>query len=136
MLISVHQTYSAGENKNVPKWVNELQSKIIRTFRVQVKTSSMREPDRIEPNEYFWFRLQGNGYLKEVPDPFEEMDKLFLSDGWKANERYQADGHGSSSFAYEKEKHLCLISVQIDSACDDEELGHVPSEFWFTVDCR
>ena len=136
MLISVHQTCSAGENKNVPKWVNELQSRISRACHVQVKTSSLWEPDYITPNEYFSFRLRGNGYLDKVPDPFEKMDKLFLSDGWRTNERYQADGHGSSSFAYEKGKYLCLISVQIDSACDDEEVGHVPSEFWFTIDCR
>jgi hypothetical protein len=64
------------------------------------------------------------------------MDELFFSDGWMPNERYQADGHGSSSFAYEKEKYLCLISVTIDSSCDDEEEGHIPNEFWFDIYCR
>ena len=29
-----------------------------------------------------------------------------------------------------------LISIQIDSSCDDEEEGHVPSEFWFDIYCR
>lgn len=136
MLIAGHQTCAAGENKDSPEWVNELLSKINQTFQVQARSSSVREPDRLKPNVYFSFQIQGNGYLEKVPDPFEAMDKLFLSDGWKSNERYQADGHGSSSFAYEKEKHFCLISVQIDSACDDEEVGHVPTEFQFTIHCR
>jgi len=136
ILIVVHQTYAVEGNANLPKWVNDLHLKINQTFQLQAKTSSVKEPDRIEQNEYFSFCLQGNGYLEKVPDPFGEMNKLFLSDGWKTNERYQADGHGSSSFAYEKEKYFCLISVTIDSSCDDEEQGHVPSEFWFAIYCR
>lgn len=136
ILIVVHQTYAVAGNANLPKWVNDLHLKINQTFQIQAKTSSVKEPDRIEQNAYFSFCLQGNGSLEKVTDPFEEMNKLFLSDGWKTNERYQADGHGSSSFAYEKEKYLCLISVTIDSSCDDEEHGHVPSKFWFEIYCR
>ena len=37
--------------------------------------------------------------------------------------------------AYEKGPHFCLVSVAIDSSCDDEEDGHVPSEYWFSVSC-
>jgi hypothetical protein len=136
ILIAVHRTYVFSGNTGFPEWVNEMQSKINQTFHIHAKTSSVREPDRIKPNEYFSFCIQGNGYLHEVSDPFEAMEKLFLSDGWKTIERYQADGHESSSFAYEKEKHFCLISVAIDSACDDEGEGHVPSKFWFEVYCR
>ena len=136
ILIAVYQTNAFSGNTGFPEWVNELNSKINQTYHIQAKTSSVREPDRIEPNEYFSFCIQGNGYLQKVPEPFEAMERLFLSEGWKANERYQADGHGSSSFAYEKEKHFCLISVAIDSACDDEEEGHIPSKFWFTIYCK
>jgi hypothetical protein len=136
ILIVVHQTYAFAENTNFPKWVNDLHLKINQAFQIQAKTSFVKEPDRIETNEYFSYCLQGNGSLDKVPDPFKEMEKLFLSDGWKTNERYQADGHGSSSFAYEKGKYFCLISVAIDSSCDDEEEGHVPSEFWFTIYCK
>ena len=136
ILILVHQVYAATENTDPPKWVNELRSRVNQAFQIQAKTSSVREPDRLKPNGYFSYCLQGKGYLGKVPDPFKEMDSLFLSDGWKTNERYQADGHGSSSFAYEKENHFCLISVGVDSSCDDEEEGHVPSEFWFTIYCK
>ena len=134
--VVVHQTYATADDTNILKWVKELHLKINQTFQIQAKTSSVKEPDRIDLNKYYSFCLTGNGYLEKVPDPFEQMDKLFLSDGWKANERYQADGHGSSSFAYEKGNYFCLISVVIDSSCDDEETGHVPSEFWFTIYCR
>ena len=136
ILIAVHQTGAGSENIRLPKWINELQVRINRTFQLQGKASSVKEPDPIEKNTYFSFSLKGNGYLKKAPNPFEKMDGLFRSDGWKSNTRYQADGHGSSSFAYEKKNYLCLISVGIDSSCDDEEEGHVPSEFWFEIYCR
>ncbi len=48
---------------------------------------------------------------------------------------YQADGHSSSSAAYEKGNHLCNIHVNIDSSCDDEETGPF-SEFWFEIYCE
>jgi hypothetical protein len=135
ILIAVH-AYAGAQNRDLPEWVNELRLKINQTFQIQAKASSVKEPDRVQQNEYFSFCLEGNGSLEKIPDPFQDMDKLFLSDGWKPNERYQADGHGSSSFAYEKGKYLCLISAAIDSSCDDEEEGHVPSEFWFTIYCK
>ena len=119
-----------------PEWVQRLQSQMNQAFHIQAKISSAREPDRIHPDEYFSSCIEGHGSLEKTPGPFEEMDTVFLADGWKPNEQYQADGHGSSSFAYEKEKYLCLISVGIDSACDDEEVGHVPSEYWFTIYCK
>jgi len=136
ILLAVHQTYAVAENTKLPRWVSELHVRINQTFQLQTKASSVKEPDGLAQNEYFSFYVKGGGSLTKVPDPFGKMEELFLSDGWKPNERYQADGHGSSSFAYEKEKHLCVISVTIDSSCDDEEEGHVPSEFWFDIYCR
>jgi hypothetical protein len=136
ILMAVNQIYAVAENIKLPIWFSELHVKINQTFQLHAKSSSVKEPDGIEQDESFSFCLKGNGSLEKVPEPFQKMDKLFLSDGWKPNERYQADGHGSSSFAYEKEKYLCLISVTIDSSCDDEEQGHVPSEFWFEIYCR
>ena len=136
ILILIHQPGAVAADKNLPRWINQLQARINQTFHIQAKVSVVKEPDPFEKDRYFSFHLKGNGYLKKVPDPFEKMERLFLADGWKTNDRYQADGHGSSSFAYEKDKYFCLISVQIDSSCDDEEEGHVPSEFWFEIYCR
>jgi hypothetical protein len=136
ILILVHHPGAAAENKIIPKWVSELKARINQTFRLQAKASAVKESDPFEKNKYFSFHLKGNGHLDNVSDPFEKMERLFLADGWKTNDRYQADGHGSSSFAYEKDKYFCLISIQVDSSCDDEEEGHVPSEFWFEIYCR
>jgi hypothetical protein len=136
ILIGVYQTGAVAADKNLPRWINKLQARINQTFQLQVKASVVKEPDPFEKDQYFLFHLKGNGYLKIVPDPFETMERLFLADGWKTNDRYQADGHGSASFAYQKNKYFCLISIQIDSSCDDEEEGHVPSEFWFEIYCR
>lgn len=132
----VYQTYAVAKNTNLPKWFNELHVKVNQTFKLQAKVSSVKIPDPFDQNAYFSFCIKGNGYLAKVPDPFDTMNKLFLSDGWKTNEQYLADGHGSSGFAYEKERYLCQISVSIDSGCDDEDVGHVPSEFWFEIYCR
>ena len=136
ILVLIHQTCAVAAEKNFPQWVKELQARINQTFQLQAKVSVVKEPDPFEKDKYFSFHLKGNGNLDKVPDPFERMEKLFLAAGWKTNDRYQADGHGSSSFAYEKDKTFCLISIQIDSSCDDEEEGHVPSEFWFDIYCR
>ncbi len=134
--IVVYQTGAVAADKNLPRWISELQVRVNQTFYIQAKVSVVKEPDPLEKGKYFSFRLKGEGSLNNVSDPFERMERLFLADGWKTNDRYQADGHGSSSFAYEKDKYFCLISVQIDSSCDDEEEGHVPSEFWFEIYCR
>ena len=107
-----------------------------KAFNAKVKTSLTNQRDYIEGKEYSVLRLQGEGSLKKVSDPFMVMRKLFLSNGWKEDLQYAADGHGSSSFAYRKETYFCIASVLIDSGCDDEETGHVPSKFWFSIDCR
>jgi hypothetical protein len=108
----------------------------VKFVQTKVNVSAINEPDRLEKNEYYIFSLKGHGDLEKVRDPFTIMHDFFLSDGWKENVQYQADGHGSSSFAFEKESNFCLISVQIDSSCDDEKIGHVPSKFWFEIYCR
>lgn len=135
-LIVVHQSYANTGYTYYPRWFKELHLKINNTFHIQANASYVKEQDRIDQNKHYSFCLTGNGYLEKVPDPFDQMDKLFISNGWRANERYQADGHGSSSFAYEKGNCFCLISIAIDSACDDEETGHIPSEYSFTISCR
>lgn len=136
MTIVVHQGQALAEDTGYPAWINELHSLIDRSFHIRSDLSLCKEPDRREQGKYFSFCLQGNGKLEKVPDPSGEMDNVFLTYGWRPDERYQADGHGSSSFAYGKEHYLCLVSVAIDSSCDDEEDGHVPSEFWFSISCR
>ena len=87
----------------------------------------------ISGKKYTVLRLQGEGSLKKVSDPFMVMSKLFLSNGWKEDMQYDADGHGSSSIAYRKETYFCIASVLIDASCDDEETGHVPTKFWFSM---
>lgn len=136
ILLTVCHAYTADDNSRFPEWINKLHANINQTFQQQAKVSHVKEPDDIEQNEFFSFSIKGTGFLTQTPDPFGKMHQLFLSDGWKRNERYDADGHGSSSFAYEKGKHLCVISVETDSSCNDEEEGHVPSEFWFDIYCR
>jgi len=136
ILIAFNQTGAFAGNTDFPAWISKLSLRISQTYQTPVKISSVREPDKVEKDAYFSFSVQGNGSFKQVPDPFETMHNLFLSDSWIANMRYDADGHGGSSFAYEKENRICLISVAIDSACDDTEKGHTPSKFWFTILCR
>jgi hypothetical protein len=92
--------------------------------------------DNLEEGKYFTFCLKGNGSLGKTSDPFERMERMFSASNWRYIAKYQADGHGSSSFAYEKGNRLCNIYVNIDSSCEDEETGHVPSEFWFEIYCR
>lgn len=128
--------YLAAENQDLPQWVNELGSNASRVFHTKVETSLINERDYIEGKEYTVIRLQGEGSLKKISDPFEVMRNLFLSNGWEEDWQYAADGHGSSSIAYRKETYFCIVSAGIDSSCDDEETGHIPSLFWFSIDCR
>ena len=125
-----------AETEGLPSWVNELQTMVAQSFHTKIERSRINSRDYIENKEYAVIRLQGKGRLKEVPDPFAVMGKLFLSNGWKEDWKYAADGHGSSSMAYRKGIYFCIASVGIDSSCDDEETGHVPSLFWFSIDCR
>lgn len=135
-VLSAQRMCLAAEIQDLPQWVNELRSNAGQAFHAKVKTSLTNQQDYIEGKEYSVLQLQGEGSLKKVSDPFMVMRKLFLSNGWKEDLQYAADGHGSSSFAYRKETYFCIASVLIDSGCDDEETGHVPSKFWFSIDCR
>jgi hypothetical protein len=135
-ILAAQITCLAAEPRDLPQWVNELRSNAGRAFYTKVKTSRTNQRDYVDGEEYTVLRLQGQGSLKEVSDPFIVMRKLFLSNGWKEESQYAADGHGSSSIAYLKETYFCIASVRIDSSCDDEETGHVPSKFWFSIDCR
>jgi hypothetical protein len=135
-LVLTDQASKAADNSEYPKWIHELLSVAVKTFQTEVSISHVKLPDNLEEGKYFTFCLKGNGTLGKTSDPFETMERMFTANNWKYVARYQADGHGSSSFAYEKEKRLCNIHVNIDSSCDDEETGHVPSEFWFEIYCR
>ena len=136
ILTLIYQAGKAEENSDCPKWINELHLKIIKTFKTEVSISKVKLPDNLEEGKCFVFCLKGNGILKNIPDPFETMEKMFSADGWKYIPRYQADGHASSSFAYEKGSCFCNTYVNIDSSCNDEERGYVPSKFWFEIYCR
>lgn len=129
-------TAGALENSEPPTWITECRSRMAKTFQTEVKLSRVHELDHLDEGKCFVFCLKGEGSLKKVPDPFAVMHKSFASANWKYIERYQADGHGSSSFAYRKENAFCNIFVNIDSDCDDEETGHRASKFWFEIYCR
>lgn len=136
ILVLMHSAGQAAGNSEFPKLIDELHSMAAKTFRTEAGASAVKLPDRMEAGRSFTFCLKGQGSLEDIPDPSEAMESMFCMNGWRYVPAYQADGHGSSSFAYEKGNHLCNIHVNIDSSCDDEETGHVPSEFWFEIYCR
>ncbi|HRV45135.1 MAG TPA: hypothetical protein P5208_07505, partial [Smithellaceae bacterium] len=136
ILAFLPQVSEAANKSTFPKWVHELRSVVVKTFRTEVHVSHVKLPDPLEKGKHFTFCLKGNGSLGKTSDPFETMERMFSAHAWRAVPRYRADGHGSSSFAYEKGNRLCNIYVTIDSSCDDEETGHVPSKFWFEIYCR
>ena len=137
ILPAIQITYLGAEIKDLPPWVNTMRSNVCRIFHTTVKTSLTSRRDHVDKKEYSVFRLHGEGSLKKVSDPFETIRQLFpAANGWKEDLQYAADGHGSSSFAFRKETYFCIASVWIDSSCDDDETGHVPNVFWFSIDCR
>ena len=136
ILLTAQITYLSAENRDFQHWMNELRSNASRIFQAEIRTLYAKEGERVDARKQNQFRLQGEGSLKKVPDPFALMHKLFLPNGWLEDLHYAADGHGSSSTAYRKETNLCITSVTIDSSCDDQETGHVPSKFWFSIDCQ
>ena len=135
VLLAIQTICLGSEIKDLPQWVKILRSNVEESLRVSVKVSCIKALDNIENREYLVVRLQGEGSLNKVSAPFETMRKLFLSNGWTEDWKYGADGHGSSSIAYRKEKYLCVVSVWIDSS-DDDKIDHIPSVFWFSMDCR
>lgn len=136
-VLAMQIRYLAAEMQYIPQWVNEVRSNVSCAFHTTVKMSLTNRRDHVDGKEYSVFRLHGEGSLKKVSDPFEATRKLFpAANGWKEDLQYAADGHGSSSFAFRKETYFCIASVWIDSSCDDDETGHVPSVFWFSIDCR
>ena len=136
VLALIPQASKAASNPEFPQWINELRSVTMKTFQTEVIVSPVKLPDALEEGRTFTVCLKGHGSLRNIPDPFEAMQRMFSMNSWRYVPRYQADGHGSSSFAYEKGNHLCNIHVNTDSSCDDEETGHVPSEFWLEIYCR
>ena len=136
ILALMHQAGNAASNARFPEWIRELKSISVKTFQTEVSMSLVNLPDSIEKEKSFMFYLKGGGSLSNVPDPLKSMERMFSTDGWIYVPGYQADGHGSASFAYEKENHLCNVHVNINSSCDDEETDHVPGEFWFEIYCR
>lgn len=136
ILALFHPAGNAADNSESLKWIHELRSIAAKTFQAEVSVSSVKFPDSLEEGKYFIFCLKGKGSLRKVPDPFDTMERMFSVNNWGYVPRYQADGHGSSSFAYEKGNRFCNIYVNTDSSCDDEETGHIPSEFWFEIYCR
>jgi hypothetical protein len=136
ILALMHQTSSASDNSEFPKWVHKLRLVAVKTFQTEVNVSHVKLSDNVEEGKYFPFQLYGKGSLRIIEDPFERMERMFSSRNWIYIPRYQADGHGSSSFAYQKGNRLCNIHITTDSSCDDEEMGHIPSEFRFEIYCR
>jgi hypothetical protein len=131
----IQQNGNAESNPEFPQWINALGADTMKTLQTKVSVSSVKLPDALEEERLFTFCLKGHGSLKNIPDPFKALERMFFKNNWKYVPRYQADGHGRSSFAYEKENHFCNIQVNTDSSCDDEETGYVPSQFWFEINC-
>jgi hypothetical protein len=127
---------SSGQGAELPSWVSDLKREAAQALQVEMSVTRATGQDCLDGKEYAVIRLEGEGSLKGTVDPFETMEKLFSSGGWKQVPEYSADSHGSSSSGYQKEGHFCLVSMQIDSCCDDEETGYIPSKFWFSIDCR
>ena len=125
-----------AENSEFPGWINELRSIAGKTVQIEVNVTNIDIPDGLREGKYFVYNVKGEGSLEKINDPFETINNMFLSDGWKYVAKYQADGHGSSSFGYEKENYFCNIYVNIDSSDDDNETNHKPSKFWFEIYCR
>jgi hypothetical protein len=119
-----------------PVWVDSLQANVVKTFNTTIQTSQLNSEDYRENKVYPVTRLEGEGSLQSIPDPFKAMSDLFLSHGWKEDWRYLADKHGGSSTAYRKDTQFCIVSVDIDLGDDDELVKHVPSSYWFSMDCR
>jgi hypothetical protein len=119
-----------------PDWIVELKDSLGEELKTEVAVSSNTVIDHVDGQEHGVTRLSGKGALGEVSDPFEVVESYFLSEDWRPDRRYLADGHGSSSRAFRRGDLLCISTVTIDSSDDDEETGHVPSVFWFRVDCR
>lgn len=122
--------------KDVPEWVSTLKEELSEHLRTNVEIRSARVVDHVDGEEHPVVRLKGQGSLSEVSDPFGATDGVFLRDGWERDDRYLADGHGSAQRAFRQLPHLCIARVTIDSSDEDEETGHVPSVFWFEIDCR
>jgi len=135
-VLSGHLASLAEEIRELPTWVKDLQSISAQTMQTEVKASYTNSRDYIDNKEYKVVRLKGEGSLKKLPDPFEAMERLFITNGWRKDFRYEADSHGSKGMAYGKGQCICIISVSIDSSCDDRDRGHIPSKFWFEIDCR
>jgi hypothetical protein len=135
ILLLILFSCKTAENTEFPKWINELSANASKTLQTQVNVTHINLPDNLREGKYFVFSLKGAGSLEKVKDPFETINKMFLSDGWTYVAEYQADGHGSSSFGYEKGNYFCNIYVNIDSSDDDRE-NHTPSKFWIEIYCR
>ncbi|NJD55145.1 MAG: carboxypeptidase regulatory-like domain-containing protein [Nitrospirae bacterium] len=114
--------------KDLPVWVRELIGRM--NYALELQTQLSEKPDVLEGNGYLPFCIKGKGSLIRTPDPVGKMHVFFLQSGWRANDRFVGDGHGSSSFVYEKEKHHCRILIEIDEA------GTVPRKFGFEIYCR
>ena len=110
---------------DLPAWARELLRRINYTFNLQTQLSE--KPKHLRKNDYLPFCMKGKGSVIRTPNPVAKMHELFRSNGWKANDRYVSDGHGSSSLVYENEKYYCRILVEID------EVGTVPRKFGFEI---
>jgi hypothetical protein len=136
VLLATQTPIAHARDTSSPAWVDSLQVNVVKTFNTTIQTSQVNSKDYRENKVYSVTRLKGEGTLQIIPDPFKAMSDLFLSDGWKEDWRYLADKHGGSSTAYRKDTLFCIVSVDIDSGDDDELVKHVPSSYWFSMDCR
>ena len=136
VLLATQTPIAHTRDTSSPAWVDSLQANVVKTFNTTIQTSQVNSKDYRENKVYPVTRLEGEGTLQRISDPFKAMSDLFLSDGWEEDWRYLADKHGGSSTAYRKDTQLCIVSVDINSGCDDELVKHVPSSYWFSMDCR
>ncbi len=133
---SVLLATQAANERSAPAWVVTLQTQLSESLETEVEIHATRVADHVDGEEHAVLRLEGKGSLTDVADPLEAAESVFLSDGWKRDDRYLADGHGSAQRAFRSTGHLCVARVTIDSSDEEDETGHVPSLFWFEIDCR
>lgn len=134
VLTGTHSGCLSSNSLSLSPWIKDLRSATARVLKTEVRVGLTIERDNIEEKDYPVVRLEGEGSL--VVEPFSEIKKMFVADGWVEDTDYTADSHGSGSFAYRKGHQFCIILIDTDSSCDDEETGHIPGKFEFSIDCR
>ena len=116
-------------------WLDVLHKELSHRFNSEIRKTQVEYKDHLENKIFNATRLDGEGSLHAVADPFKTMTDLFVESGWLEDWRYLADKHGGTSTAYREGPYFCIASVDID-ARDSEPVGNTPSRYWYSLVCR